>query len=117
MGCVSLARRPWFVLVFFGLLILLTRLPLAPGQLFIFDDVNLSYAMGHYDIRISQPQPPGYPLFVLEMRILHWLRFKRAESILLFLALSGSVATLRKLVSISPSGADCAPACGVLAIA
>jgi hypothetical protein len=94
MGCVSLAKRPWFVLVFFGLLMLLMRLPLAPGQLFTSDDVNLSYAMGHYDIRISQPQPPGYPLFVLKMRILHWLRFIRAESMLLFLALSGSVAAM-----------------------
>jgi hypothetical protein len=91
MGCVSLVRRPWFLLILFGLLILITRWPLAPGQLFTFDDVNLAYSMGHYDIRMSQPHPPGYPLFVLEMRILHWLRFKRAESILLFLALAGSI--------------------------
>ena len=89
-----LARNPWFLLFFFGLLILATRLPLAPGQLFTFDDVNLAYSIGHYDIRISQPHPPGYPLFVMEMRLLSWLRFKRAESILLFLALSGSIAAL-----------------------
>jgi len=98
MGCVSLARRPWFLLILFGLLILVTRGPLAPGQLFTFDDVNLAYAVGHYDIRISQPHPPGYPLFVLEMRILHWLRFKRAESILLLLALAGSIAAMLLIV-------------------
>ena len=98
MGCVSLAGRPWFLLILFGFLILVTRWPLAPGQLFTFDDVNLAYAIGHYDIRMSQPHPPGYPLFVLEMRILHWLRFKRAESILLALSLAGSIAAMMLLV-------------------
>lgn len=91
---VSLARNPWFLLIFFGLLVLATRLPLAPGQLFTFDDVNLAYSIGHYDIRMSQPHPPGYPLFVLQMRILSWLRFRRAESILLVLALAGSILAL-----------------------
>ena len=86
--------RPWFQLLFFGLIVLITRYPQAPGQLFTFDDVNLAYSIGHFDIRISQPQPPGYPLFVLQMRVLHWLRFRRPESILLFLALAGSAAAL-----------------------
>lgn len=79
-------------------LVLATRLPLAPGQLFTFDDVNLAYAIGHFDIRISQPQPPGYPLFVMAMRALWWLRFRRAEHILLTLALTGSVAALLLMV-------------------
>ena len=98
MGCVSLVRRPWFLLALFGLLVLFTRLPLRPGQLFTFDDVNLACAVGHYDVRISQPHPPGYPLFVLEMRVLHWLRVKRPESILLVLAMAGSIAALVLLV-------------------
>ncbi len=86
--------RPWFVWLFFGVLVLATRYPHAPGQLFTFDDVNLAYSMGHFDVRISQPQPPGYPLFVLEMRLLRLFRFRRAESILLALALAGSIAAL-----------------------
>ena len=86
--------RPWLICGLFGLLVLITRYPHAPGQLFTFDDVNLAYSVGHFDIRISQPQPPGYPLFVLEMRVLHWLGFRRVESILLALALAGSVAAL-----------------------
>src|SRR5260370_13028192 len=65
-----------------------------PGQLFTFDDVNLAYSIGHCDIRMSQPHPPGYPLFVMEMRVLSWLHFRRAESILLTLALLGSVTAL-----------------------
>ena len=98
MGCVSLARRPWFVFILFGLLVFASRRPLAPGQLFTFDDVNLAYSIGHFDIRISQPHPPGYPLFVMEMRVLHWLRFRRAENILMVLALTGSLAALLLMV-------------------
>ena len=93
-GSVDLLNRPWFALVVFAALVVITRYPDRPGQLFAFDDVNLAYAAGHFDVRLSQPQPPGYPLFVLEMRVLRWLQFKRAESILLFLALAGSTLAL-----------------------
>lgn len=94
----TLVRRPWFLVLFFGLLILWTRYPLAPGQLFSWDDINLAYSIGHFDIRASQPQPPGYPLFVVQMRVLYWLRFRRPESILLALGLAGSVAVLVLMV-------------------
>src|SRR5690348_6828102 len=67
---------------------------MAPGQLLTFDDVNLAYSIGHFDVRVSQPQPPGYPLFVMEMRLLHWLRFRRPEHILLALGIAGSIAAL-----------------------
>jgi hypothetical protein len=91
---VSLARLPWFILVLFGLLTFASRYPLAPGQLFTFDDVNLAYSIGHFDIRASQPHPPGYPLFVMEMRALWLLRFRHMEHLLFTLAVAGSVATL-----------------------
>jgi len=78
----------------FGTLILASRLPLALGQLFSYDDVNFAYAIGDFDPRVSRPQPPGYPLFVLQTKVLHWLRFKRAESNLLALALLGSTAAV-----------------------
>lgn len=80
--------------VVFGTLIVASRLPLAPGQLLSFDDVNFAYAIGEFDPRLSQPQPPGYPLFVLESRVLYWLRFRRPESNLLALALLASAAAL-----------------------
>ncbi len=85
-------------LLFFGSLVLATRLPLAPGQLLTFDDVNLAYSIGHFDVRVSQPQPPGYPLFVMEMRLLNWLHFRRAEHILLALGMGGSIAALVLMV-------------------
>ncbi len=90
----SLAPRPWFLLVFFGILTAASRYPLAPAQLFTFDDVNLAYSIGHFDIRMSQPHPPGYPLFVMEMRLLWWLRFRHVERLLEILAIAGSIAAL-----------------------
>jgi hypothetical protein len=95
---VSFARNPWVLLILFGLLVFATRLPWVPGQLFSFDDVNFAYSIGHYDIRMSQPHPPGYPLFVMEMRFLSWLHFRRPESILLALALAGSIVALLLMV-------------------
>lgn len=94
----AVAARRWGVAALFTAMILATRLPLAPHQLFTFDDVNLAYSIGHFDIRISQPQPPGYPVFVMEMRALAWLRFHRVENILLTLAISGSIAALLLMV-------------------
>ncbi|HYM10433.1 MAG TPA: hypothetical protein VEU62_06865, partial [Bryobacterales bacterium] len=90
-------KQFWALLFVFGSLVLASRLPLAPGQLFSFDDVNFAYAIGHFDPRISQPQPPGYPLFVVETRVLRRLRFKRAGSNLLVLSLAGSIAALLAL--------------------
>src|ERR1700722_6391342 len=86
--------RIWLVFLLFAAIVLGTRLPLAPNQLFTFDDVNLAYSISHFDVRVSQPQPPGYSLFVLQMRVLSWLRFHRVENILLTLALAGSLAAL-----------------------
>ena len=55
------------------LLILVTRLPLMPGHLYSFDTVNLALALDDFDPTRNQPQPPGYPLFVLEARLVHLL--------------------------------------------
>jgi hypothetical protein len=74
--------------------VLATRWPLFENQLFSFDDVNLAYAIGELDVRKSQPHPPGYPLFVMQMRVLDFLRIKRAYSNLQVLSLAGSMAAL-----------------------
>lgn len=72
--------------------ILLSRVPLFPRQLFSFDDVNLAYAVGEMDVRKSQPHPPGYPLFVLQMRALQLVRVVNPESALKILSLAGAIA-------------------------
>ncbi|HET8547614.1 MAG TPA: hypothetical protein VFL57_06415 [Bryobacteraceae bacterium] len=88
----------WQLAALFGVLVFCTRFPLVPGQLFSFDDVNFAYALGDFDIRASQPHPPGYPLFVLETRIMDRLRFKRPESNFLALSVAASTAALMLLV-------------------
>ena len=60
------------------LLVGLTRLPFFPPRLCSFDTVNLALALEHFDPTLDQPQPPGYPLFVLEAHLLNAL-FGSAE--------------------------------------
>lgn len=93
-------RRELGLFLLLSGLVVSTRLPLAPQQLFSFDEVNFAYAMGHFDPRVSQPQPPGYPLFVLQTRVLRSLGFKRPESNLIALELLGSVAALLMVLAL-----------------
>lgn len=65
-----------FWIVALGLL-LLTRIP-AMAQYMSIDNVNLAFSLERFDPRIHQPQPPGYPFFVLFGRILNVL-FRDAE--------------------------------------
>src|SRR5262249_22186874 len=65
---------------FWGLvagLLLLTGVPAAARYLSV-DNVNLALALEHFDPRIHQPQPPGYPFFVGLARIVNIL-FRDAE--------------------------------------
>ncbi len=52
-------------------LFFLTRLP-AMAHYFTIDNVNLALALEKFDPRIHQPQPPGYPLFVVFNRIVNF---------------------------------------------
>lgn len=61
------------VFLLFGIAFLvveMTRMPFLPAHLFSFDTVNLALALRDFDPTRNQPQPPGYPLFVLEARLL-----------------------------------------------
>ena len=60
------------------LMVGLTRLPFFPSHLYSFDSVNLALALERFDPMLHQPQPPGYPLFVLEARLMDVL-FGSAE--------------------------------------
>ena len=65
-----------FWIVAFSLL-LLTRIPAMADYLSI-DNVNLAFSLEKFDPRVHQPQPPGYPFFVLFGRIVNLL-FRDAE--------------------------------------
>jgi hypothetical protein len=49
---------------------LAVRVPLAPRRLYNEDSVTLARAVDRYDPRHLYPQPPGYPLFILQSKIL-----------------------------------------------
>src|SRR5437899_6544757 len=68
--------RTVFWIVLFALF-LLTRIPAMASYLSI-DNVNLAFSLEKFDPRIHQPQPPGYPFFVLFGRIVNVL-FHNAE--------------------------------------
>ena len=72
-----------FWVVAFSLL-LLTRIPAMANYLSI-DNVNLAFSLDKFDPRVHQPQPPGYPFFVLLgkiscSRILLKIKFKSFHS-------------------------------------
>lgn len=68
------------VVFLFGLLIA-TRWPLAPKYLYYFDSINFALALDNFDPWHHQPQPPGYPLFVGLLRVVH-LGFSDAQDTL-----------------------------------
>jgi hypothetical protein len=59
-------------------LLVLTRLPVAAHYLSV-DNVNLAFALQHFDPRMHQPQPPGYPFFVGFARFVNFF-LRSAES-------------------------------------
>ena len=72
-------KRLHFLIFGFVVLVLLilTRIP-AMADYFSIDNVNLAFSLEKFDPRIHQPQPPGYPLFVLSARLVNAL-FDDAE--------------------------------------
>ncbi|HYP09509.1 MAG TPA: glycosyltransferase family 39 protein [Bryobacteraceae bacterium] len=59
-----------------------TRIPLAPAYLYHFDSVNFALSLHNFNPALHQPQPPGYPLFVGLLRVLH-LFIPKPEHVLL----------------------------------
>jgi hypothetical protein len=64
------------------ILLAATRLPLAPKYLYHFDSVNFALSIDEFNPAKHQPQPPGYPMFVALLRLIH-LAIQPAEYVLL----------------------------------
>jgi hypothetical protein len=66
-----------------------TRWPLAPKYLYYFDSANFALALHEFDPAKHQPQPPGYPLFVALIRLIH-VFVARPEHVLLLAGIAAS---------------------------
>lgn len=77
------------VVVFAALAV--TRIPLAPKYLYYFDSVNFALALDDFNPSKHQPQPPGYPMFVALMRLVHFA-VPRAEDVLVVSGLLAATA-------------------------
>jgi len=75
-------RKYWFVV--FALLLLTQAV--AAARFLTVDNVNLAFALEYFDPLNHQPQPPGYPLFVLFARIANYF-FGSVEQTFLFISL------------------------------
>lgn len=86
----TIARRRdlWISLGLFVLGVL-SRLPFRSEWLSHWDSVNFALALDHYDVRLHQPQPPGYFLYVLLGRGVHLL-VPDANAALVWLSLIAS---------------------------
>ena len=69
----------------------LTRIPIAPKYLYYFDSVNFALALDEFNPGKHQPQPPGYPMFVALMRLVHFA-VPSAENVLVISGLLAATA-------------------------
>ena len=63
-------RRDVYFAAAVGALVVVSRSIYAPQYLINFDAVNFALAIREFNPGLDQPQPPGYPVFVLLLRIL-----------------------------------------------
>jgi hypothetical protein len=75
---------------------------MAPEYLFHFDSVNFALALEDFNPALHQPQPPGYPLFVLFTRLLHWMIGGAQETFVI----TGILASLAAMVLVWQLGRD-----------
>jgi len=68
---VGIGHRRAAIFFFLASAIVISRSALQTKWLFYFDNVNFALALRHFDPRMHQPQPPGYPLFVALMHLIH----------------------------------------------
>ena len=58
-------KRDAVMAIALGVGTVLSRLPFQIDILNNHDAVNYALALDHFDMRLHQPQPPGYPLYII----------------------------------------------------
>src|SRR5579859_3732820 len=59
-----------------------------------FDSFNFARAIDHFDVRLNQPQPPGYPVYIFLARLLDLLVRNHQLALTLLSAFCGAAAVL-----------------------
>jgi 4-amino-4-deoxy-L-arabinose transferase-like glycosyltransferase len=69
LGAVTWRTNEMALILTLGIGTVLSRLPFRSTLLNSHDAVNYALALHRFDLRLHQPQPPGYPLYILIGRI------------------------------------------------
>jgi len=85
-------------------LVLLWHLPRSAEHVFNWDSVNYALGAQHYDLKLHQPHPPGYPLWILALRGLTQLGVDANLAQILFAQVSVALALLALLDLARPRG-------------
>ncbi len=89
----------------------LTRLPFRSKILYHWDSVQFALATEHFDIRLHQPQPPGYIVYVALGKLLNYLTHDPQIS---FVWLSILLSALTVVLILSLAKAIYGQACGII---
>nr|WP_319374579.1 glycosyltransferase family 39 protein [uncultured Methanobacterium sp.] len=89
----SKIKNDYLILLFFSLLIILTRTPFMSKFLYDWDSINFALAFKNFNISLSQPQPPGYIFFVGLGRFLNSF-FQDPNSTMIFMSIVFSILTV-----------------------
>ena len=67
----KLERRDWVIAAFLFVLAFALRVPFRSQFAYHWDGAQFALAIGSYDMRTSQPHPPGYFLYVMAGRVVN----------------------------------------------
>jgi hypothetical protein len=87
-------RRDWLVMAGLLILAVVTRLPFTEHVFYHWDSINFAYSLQRFDIAASQPQIPGYILFVYLARFVNWITGDPQTTLVSLSIAGGALATV-----------------------
>lgn len=89
-GC-ALAPRDWLTAAGIFAVALALRIPFRSQFAYHWDSAQFALAISHYNVALSQPQAPGYFLYVMAGRLLNWFAGDPHESLVWLSVVIGSL--------------------------
>jgi len=90
-----LTPKRWDLLICVGLFVLalLLRVPFRSHVLYHWDSVNFALALEHFDVRLHQPHPPGYFLYVMAGKLVGlWIGEANSSLVVISITATGLAA-------------------------